>query len=237
MTEDSGRPLVLEDVHGPVMRVRLNRPDHRNAVNGEMMHALGRAFAEAEERQCVVLHISAAGEDFSLGRDHAESPRTGSMKWTKEEWQGMTRGAFGNLGAFSGVSVVEVRGRAYGFGAAITVTADVAIAADDARLAFDEVPLGFAPRRVMSLLYNRLGERRIKELVLTGRSVSAADAFVLGIVTEVAPAAALSAAVEERIAGLVSHDERILRHAKSYLGTLTRMNSSERPLYEGPSTY
>jgi methylglutaconyl-CoA hydratase len=228
---------LLTDIDGPVMRVTLNRPDHRNAVNGEMMRALGDAFRDAEERQCMVIRIAAAGEDFSLGRDHTESPRTGSTKWTRQEWQDMTRGAFGNLAGFSGVSVVEVRGRAYGFGAAITVTADVAIAADDARLAFDEVPMGFAPRRVMSLLYNRLGERRITELVLTGRSVTAQDAFTLGIVTEVAPAASLTAAVDQRVASLLSSDPGIVRHAKRYLAELTRMNSSERPHYEGPSTY
>jgi enoyl-CoA hydratase/carnithine racemase len=149
----------------------------------------------------------------------------------------MTKGAFGNLSTFSGVSVVEVKGRAYGFGAAITVTADIAISADDARLAFDEVPMGFAPRRVMSYLYNRLGERRIKELVLTGRSVPAAEAFVIGIVTELAPAASLKAAADERVASLLTHDPKILRHAKRYLSELTKLNSSERPIYEGPTTY
>lgn len=237
MADNARNPLLLTDLDGPVMRVTLNRPEHRNAVNGDMMLALGHAFQEAEANRCTVIRIAAVGEDFCLGRDHAESPRTGSTRWTKEEWQGMTRGAFGNLGNFSGVSVVEVRGRAYGFGAAITVTADVAIAADDARLAFDEVPMGFAPRRVMSLLYNRLGERRIKELVLTGRSVTAAEALAIGIVTELAPAASVTAAVDERVASLLAHDPRIVKHAKQYLGELTRMNSNERPLYEGPSTY
>jgi enoyl-CoA hydratase/carnithine racemase len=219
------------------MRVTLNRPDHRNAVNGDMMLALGQAFQTAEDNECLVIHLDSVGEDFCLGRDHAESPRHGSTKWTREEWQGMTKGAFGNLANFGGVSVVEVKGRAYGFGAAITTTADVAIAAEDSRLAFDEVPMGFAPRRVMSLLYNRLGERRIKELVLTGRSVNAQDAFAIGIVTELAPSESLAAAAAARVADLVTHDPRIVRHAKRYLGELTRMNSSERPLYEGPSTY
>lgn len=237
MTDEHRTDKVLTHLEGPVMRITLNRPDHRNAVDGDMMRAIARAMEEAEAAECLVIRIDAAGEDFSLGRDHTESPRVGSTKWTKEEWTGFTKGVFGGLSSFSGVSVAEVRGRAYGFGAALTATADVAIAADDARLAFDEVPMGFAPRRVMSGLYNRLGERRIKDLVLTGRSVTAQEAHIIGIVTELAPAASLRSATDLRVESLVSHDPRILRHAKMYLGELTKMTSPERPGWEGPTTY
>ncbi|HVR33036.1 MAG TPA: enoyl-CoA hydratase/isomerase family protein [Acidimicrobiia bacterium] len=229
--------LLLVHHDGPVMNVTFNRPDHRNAVNGVMMRGIADAVRQATAHDCVVIRFAASGEDFSLGRDHAESPRLGSTIWTKDEWRAMTGDAFGSVAGFGGVTVAEVRGRAYGFGAALTTTVDVAIAADDARLAFDEVPMGFAPRRVMSLLFNRLGERRIKELVLTGRSVSAEEAHAIGIVTELAPAASLTAVVDRRVADLVSHDPKILRHAKWYLGELTNMTSVERPAYEGPSTF
>jgi enoyl-CoA hydratase/carnithine racemase len=214
--------------------VKFDRPDHRNAVNGEMMFALADRIEEADAQGSRVLRIEAVGEDFCLGRDHTESPRLGSTVWTEEKWREMTRRAFDAFGSFHGVTVVAVNGRAYGFGAALAVGADVTIAADDSRLAFDEVPMGFAPRRVMTRLFNRLGERRITELVLTGRSVPAAEAFIIGMVTEVVGAQVLKGRTDEVVSTLLRHQPDVLSYAKAYLAGLAAMNPADRRDYEGP---
>lgn len=227
-------PGIITTLDDSVLSVTFDRADHRNTVNGAMMFHLADRIEEAQARGCRVLRIDASGEDFCLGRDHTESPRHGATTWTKDEWRTMTRRAFDAYGTFGGVSVVAVNGRGYGFGSALAVGADVAIAADDARLAFDEVPMGFAPRRVMTRLMNRLGERRISELVLTGRSVTAEDAFTIGMVTEVVGAQVLRNRTDEVVANLLRHEPEVLRYAKRYLSDLAAMNPAERGHYDGP---
>ena len=227
---------LISRFDGPVLHVTLDRPQHRNTVNGAMMFALADRIEAAEAQGCRVLRIDAVGEDFCLGRDHTESPREGSTVWTKDQWREMTRRAFTAFATFSGVKVVSVNGRAFGFGSALAVGADIAIAADDARLAFDEVPMGFAPRRVMTGLINRLGERRLTELVLTGRSVRAADAFVIGMVTEVVGAHVLTARTDEVVARLLRSEPDVLRYAKRYLADLAAMNPADRRNYDGPTS-
>lgn len=234
MTSGEDPRGIITTIADDVLRVTFDRAEHRNTVNGEMMFRLADRIEEAQDAGCRVLCIEAVGEDFCLGRDHTESPRHGATRWTPDEWRTMTRRAFDAFGSFGGVSVVAVNGRGYGFGSALAVGADVAIAADDARLAFDEVPMGFAPRRVMTRLMNRLGERRISELVLTGRSVTAADAFTIGMVTEVVGANVLRSHTQEVVQTLLRAEPEVLRYAKRYLADLAAMNPADRAAYDGP---
>ncbi|TDC52758.1 enoyl-CoA hydratase/isomerase family protein [Jiangella ureilytica] len=223
----TARADLTHELAGTALRITLDRPDHRNAFSGDMMHALVRCLREAEERECAVVSIEAVGEDFCTGRDHNESPKV-STRWTHEQWRAMTKDVFGAFGAFGGATVAAVKGRAAGFGALLATCCDVTIAADDARLAFDEVVLGFAPRGVMSRLFNRLGERRLTELVLTGRSVPGNEAWVLGLVTEHVAPELLAGRLDETVATLTRHDRTILRAAKSYLAELATMNPADR---------
>lgn len=225
---DGGSTDLLMERRGAVMAVTLDRPNHRNAASGVMLRGLARAIEDAESAGCLVVRIDAAGEDFCVGRDHSESPRLGSTRWTADEWRRMTKDVFAALESFGGVVVVGVKGRAYGFGALLAGCADVTLAAESARLAFDEVPMGFAPRGVMSRLFNRLGERRMTELILTGRSVPAPEAAIIGIVTEVVGDDVLASRLDETVATIVRHDENIVRDAKVFLRKLSRMNPSDR---------
>jgi enoyl-CoA hydratase/carnithine racemase len=219
---------VHVDFDNAVARVTIDRPGSKNAVDLGMMRDLGSAMREAEERRCRVLVIGAAGEDFSIGRDHYQSPLADPPGSTNQEWVGSAGGAFEALIGFTGISVASVRGIAFGFGCAVATSADICIAADTARFAFDEVPKGFPPKLVMGGLTGRINARLLLDLVSTGRSVDAQEALRIGIATRVVGGLSLEMAVKELTDTLLRNDEAAVRESKRFIKELAAMDSSAR---------
>ena len=89
------------------------------------------------------------------------------------------------LTGFPGITVAAAQGRALGFGCGVVVQSDIALAAASAELGFDEVHHGTAPAFVMSYLEDHVGPKRALDLIVTGRTLSAAEAEQWGIVTRV----------------------------------------------------
>ena len=113
----------------------------------------------------IVLFITAAGADFSLGRDQGERP----PNMTRAQNTRLIVEANRALAAFPGIAVAAVRGRALGFACGLAVQADITIAAADATLGFDEVHTARPPRFVMSYLADYIGPKRAMDMVVTGR--------------------------------------------------------------------
>jgi methylglutaconyl-CoA hydratase len=101
---------------------------------------------------------------------------------------------------------------------------DVAVAAEGARFSFPEILAGYAPTIVMSWLPRLIPRRRAFEMVTTGEWVDAAVALRDGLISELVPAHALAARVDERIAGLSRLPPTALRDVKAFLGRTRAMD-------------
>ena len=179
--------LTLESVGEHVRLIRLNRPEASNALNTQMGRDLVRYFEELaldpRGLRCVVL--TGAGEKaFCAGGDLKERRGMTDEAWTRQHviFERMARALLDCPVPIIGA----VNGAAYGGGCEIAACCDFLYAAETARFALTEVTLGIMPGSGgTQTLPRAMGERRAKELILTGRPFSAAQARDWRLVNEV----------------------------------------------------
>jgi len=209
-----------------VARLELRRPAEGNAFTaammGEMVAALKRAGAEAD-----ILVITAAGADFSLGRDRKE----GLGKLTPYEAFRLITELNGALATVPGIVLSAVQGRAFGFAVGMIMRSDLALAADDARFALDEVKLGIPPMFIMAEILEHLSPKAAADIVLSSREFDAAEAREIGVVSRVVAAAGLRAVTDALVAELKSRDPAVLRASKRYLGAVREVPRAARPAF------
>jgi len=178
---------VLEPVlQGRVLRVTLNRPDKRNALNSELCLELTRVLDQAAADASVgAILLCANGPVFCAGMDLDEiGPSTTEAIDIAHE-QLFTIGA-----RLSKPMVAAVGGAALGGGAGLVANCHVVVASQAANFGLTEIRLGLWPFLVYRAVSAALGERRTTELALTGRIFAAAEARELGLVHEVVQDAA-----------------------------------------------
>ena len=190
---------------GTVTTVRLNRPASSNALNTRMGEDLVDCFEriamDAGATRCIVL-TGSGDKAFCAGGDLKERRGMTDDTWRRQHviFERMVRALLD-----CPVPVIgAVNGAAYGGGCEIAACCDFLYAADGARFALTEVTLGILPGGGGTQTVARaVGERRAKELILTGRPFSAAQAQEWGLVNAVFPSDSLLAeavATAERIA-------------------------------------
>ncbi len=183
-------PVLLSSVADRVATLTLNRPEKRNALNGELVEALDEAVAAAgsDERVGVVV-LTGAGPDFCSGADLAELQRISEMGYEENLRDARALGAlFTRMRRLPKPVIAAVRGRALAGGCGLATACDIVLAADDAQLGYPEVHLGFVPALVMTILRRKVTESKAFELVARGARFDAREAERIGLVTRVLPA-------------------------------------------------
>ena len=210
--------IKVEDRGGGLLLMMLNRPEVANALNTQMGRDLLAFFddinsAPAQARSIV---LSGAGERaFCAGGDLKE--RNGM---TDEAWQDQHLLFERMVRAFIGCPVPvigAVNGAAYAGGCELALCCDFIYAADTARFALTEVTLGIMPGAGgTQSLPRAVGERRAKEIILTGRPFSAQEAYQWGMVNRLCtPGNVVEEALEtaRRIADNAPISVRQAKHA------------------------
>ena len=197
--------LILDRRDNGILLVTLNRPEAANAMNTQLgldLMALFEGFSVDLEGLRVVI-VTGQGRAFCAGGDLKQ--RNGM---TDEAWQAQHLIFERMLRAILACPIpviAAVNGAAYGGGCEIAAAADFVYASTNARFALTEVTLGIMPGAGGTQnLPRAVGERRAKELILSGLPFSADEAAAWGLVNRVVPAAQLmeaTLAIAERIAG------------------------------------
>jgi enoyl-CoA hydratase/carnithine racemase len=177
-------PLVESSRDGHVALCRLNRPETRNALSGELMEELAAAvdgFDADPEIRCVV--IAGSDEVFASGADiRALRERT-----FEEALRHPAASFWRRLAACKTPLVAAVSGFALGGGCELALLCDLIVASDTAEFGQPEITLGIIPGGGGTQRLARvLGKQRAMELVLTGRRIDAREAERLGLVNAVA---------------------------------------------------
>jgi enoyl-CoA hydratase/carnithine racemase len=192
-----GRVLALRE--GPVTTLVIDRPEKHNALTWEMVAELRRALAEAEgdRTQRVVVLRGAGGRAFCAGADLRAmgGGAEGVESLARHRGRGELAELFRELwrGRLPVVGVVE--GWALGGGFGLAMACDLVVASKSACFGLPEVRVGLWPFLVTMPLLRVLPPRRVLELMLTARRLSAEEAAAWGLVTEVASPERLEAAV------------------------------------------
>jgi len=177
---------------GPVLRLRLDRPERRNAVTDPMVDALiGTIEAAGSDESIRVIELTGTGEHFCSGFDlgqrggGAETPRAGSTQ-RRMRWQ--VNRLIPTMLETQTPIVTAAHGWVIGLGLHVLLASDFAVVADDARLRAPFATMGFTPDSGGSWLIPRLaGIARAKELIMLGREISGTQAADWGMVHRAVP--------------------------------------------------
>ena len=205
----------------------LNRPEALNALSFSIIRELGEAFEEAASGDARVLLITGAGDRaFCAGADIKElRHRTVHEEKAATEFG---QRALARLDTLPIPSVALINGYAFGGGLEIALAATFRIAGPGAKMGMPEVKLGLIPGYGGTQRLPRLiGESRALDMILTGRTVDAAEAERIGLVNRVAEGDLIEAglAFARRFTG---YSLPILRYAREAV-----QRSLDNPIGEG----
>jgi enoyl-CoA hydratase/carnithine racemase len=182
-----------------VMMATLNRPAAANSINAQLGTELMTMFEalnlDANETRCVVL-TGAGDRAFCAGADLKERRDMSDDTWTRQHliYERMVRAILGCPIPI----IAAVNGAAYGGGCELALACDFIYAAQHARFALTEVTLGIMPGAGgTQTLARAAGERRAKEIILTGKPFTADEAQQWGVVNRTFPGAELIPAAIE----------------------------------------
>jgi enoyl-CoA hydratase/carnithine racemase len=210
--------------------ISLNRPQAMNAINMLMRREL-RETLEALRRDADVGAAVLTGSGpkaFSAGMDLREFAETNAnvpitemrrFRWEQNE----------GIAAFDKPIIAAVNGLAIGGGVELALLCDIVLASEDASFAFAEIKRGLMPGNGgTQRLARRIGKPRALEMILTGRTVAAAEALAIGLAEYVVPGAELLDRAVALAARMAANAPVAVRSAKSAV-----QRGAELPLEEG----
>lgn len=179
------RYILVESSQG-VKTITLNRPEKRNSLSPELIDELTQALTEAIECDCGVIILTGAGSAFCSGLDmeHLETMNARTADEHRADSENMAR-VLRTLYEFPKPIIAAVNGPAIAGGMGLATLCDFTLAVPDARFGYTEVRVGFIPAIVATFLARQVGEKRTRELLLSGRILKADEAMRLGLVTRI----------------------------------------------------
>ena len=161
---------ILYEMRDGVARITLNRPDKRNALDGEIVAELKAAFsASAADDACRVVLLTGAGTDFCSGADLANLGKTVQNSLLDNMTDARaTADLFLMMRNHPRPVIAAVQGRALAGGCGIATACDIILASQSAQFGYPEVNIGFVPAMVMAILRRSVSEKAAFELVVTG---------------------------------------------------------------------
>jgi methylglutaconyl-CoA hydratase len=217
---------ILYELRGGVARITLNRPDKRNALDGEIVAELKAAFsASASDDACRVVLLTGAGTDFCSGADLANLEKTAQNSVLDNMADARsTADLFLMMRNHPRPVIAAVQGRALAGGCGIATACDIILAAQSAQFGYPEVNIGFVPAMVMAILRRSVSEKAAFELVVTGETVSAARAHDLGLVHRVFADDQFSSEVESYVVKLAAKSASAVMLSKRLLYNMDSMS-------------
>jgi len=203
---------LLYDVRDTVAFVTINRPDKRNALNDRVMAELGDAAGRIAGDEAVrgAILTGAGDKAFVAGADIADLARQGAMDGKERALRGQA--VLRRLETCGKPVVAAVNGYALGGGCELAMACHLRIAAETATFGQPEVRLGIAPGYGGTQRLPRLVGRAIAlHLLLSGETIDAPEAYRIGLVNKVVPAAELLAESERMLRGILAHAPLALR--------------------------
>ena len=215
-----------------VGRITFARPP-LNVFNIEMMREIGAALGECAQREIVAIVFDAdkSCRSFSAGvaiEEHVQD--------TIFQMLDTFHSIFRSLEQLAKPAIALVDGAALGGGCELVAACDIVIASDRSRFGQPEIKLGVFPPVAAVLLPLVIGEKRARELVLTGEIIDAVEAARLGLCNHVVPSAHLEPKLLEVLAKLRELSGTSLAFARQALD-LGRGRSIEAALNEQENIY
>jgi methylglutaconyl-CoA hydratase len=207
----------------PFATIKLNRPEKRNAISYELIADLLGALKEVAVSDARALILTGEGQAFCSGMDLDDLKGLigRSPEQNLEDSKTMAE-LFRAVYEFPKPTIAAVNGAAIAGGAGLATLCDFTLAAPEAKFGYTEVRIGFLPAIVSTFLLRQIGEKQARELLLTGKIISAEEAFRMGLINEIVPVSSLLSRTEELARQLAENSPASLSATKKLLRELTR---------------
>lgn len=180
---------LLVKSFSPHLRVHINRPEKRNALNRTVVEELTGLLELAEtDNRIKTVTLSGEGDAFCSGADleYLLELRKFDADRNKEDSRNLAR-MYHTLYALPKPVIALVNGPAVAGGCGLASACDIIIASEQAKFGYPEVRIGFVAAIVSIFLIRQIGERKAKELLLTGKLIPAEEAYRIGLVNRIVP--------------------------------------------------
>jgi enoyl-CoA hydratase/carnithine racemase len=219
----AGGKLLLDSPAEAVVRLRINNPERRNALDHEILDAIAEIVPRLDhgiETRCLL--ITGAPPVFSAGYDIASIPSETFERDAEALVAHPFQAAIEALDNYPWPTVAAINGHCIGGGLELAVTCDLRVCAAGAKLGMPPVKLGLVYSHTgLRKFLDTIGVARTKELFLTGRNFDAARAAEIGLIHEVVDDDRLEAVAVELAAEIAANAPLSMRGNKSAIDLLT----------------
>lgn len=214
---------ILVEESASIRTITLNRPERRNAMTPDMQTELISALEEATSSGCRLVVLTGAGKTFCSGLDlsslHAAVNTSAADH--RDDAERIAR-LFFSLYELPIPTIAAVRGAAIAGGAGLAFLCDFTLATPESKFGFTEVRIGFVPALVSAFLALQIGDKRSRDLLLTGRLFDAEEAHSLGLVNEIVVPEELARSVGTLADVLIANSPQSLKATKQLLAQQNR---------------
>jgi 2-(1,2-epoxy-1,2-dihydrophenyl)acetyl-CoA isomerase len=222
--DEKETPMTYENItlerRDGVATLTLNRPNAANSIDIPLARELmDAAIACDDDPEVRAVILTGAGSMFSAGGDLRSFAAAGSgISSRLKELTAYLHAAISRLARMDAPVIAAVNGMAAGAGFSLAVAADLAVASETAGFVMAYTNAGLVPDGSSTFfLPRRIGDRRARELMLTNRRLSAAEALEWGIVNQVVPADQLTATAAKLAQTLAAGPTRSFGAVKTLL--------------------
>jgi enoyl-CoA hydratase len=221
---------ILVSRNERVATITLNRPKALNALNSQVMHEVTSAAAELDGDSGVgAIILTGSEKAFAAGADIKEMADLSFAEVYSSDFFAL----WGKFAATRTPTIAAVAGYALGGGCELAMMCDLLIAADTAKFGQPEIKLGVLPGMGGSQRLTRaIGKAKAMDLILTGRTIDAAEAERSGLVSRVVPADALLDEANATAATIAGMSLSAARMAKEAVNRAFESTLAEGLLYE-----
>jgi enoyl-CoA hydratase/carnithine racemase len=216
--------IVVTEDRGAVRHVVLNRPEKRNAMNQDLLGALGEALREAaadSDVHCVVLR--GEGPVFSAGVDLVELAQSAGRPGHLRPFRKVFLDCANVCEEMAKPVVCQIHRTCVGGALEVALGCDLRVASSDAQFGLPEVKFGLIPDVGGSTrLPAVVGLGRAKELIMTARTIDAAEAERIGLVNRVVAPEALEQATQALVDELLANSHVAVGRAKRVIDASAR---------------
>ncbi len=216
--------IVETEDRGAVRHIVLNRPEKRNAMNQELLRALGGALRDASAEECVhCVVLRGEGPVFSAGVDLVELAQSAATPGHLRHFRQVFLDCPNLAEAMTKPVVCQIHRTCVGGALEVALGCDLRIASSDAQLGLPEVKFGIIPdvggsTRMPAVI----GLGRAKELIMTGRTIDASEAERIGLVNRVVAPEQLEQATQALVDELLANSHVAVGRAKRVIDASAR---------------
>ena len=224
-------PGVLLEQRGPVFWITINRPEKRNAMNGEVIAGISEGYrlAHANPDVRVIVLTGAGDKAFCAGADLLNTGAAFAADFAKPNV------AYADLLRLSQTAtkpaIARVNGTCMAGGMGLLCMTDMAVATESAVFGLPEVKVGVFPMQVLSLLQSIAPPRLVNEWCITGEPFGADVAKAAGLLNHVVPAAELDTKVDWLISRIIDKSPTAILRGKYAMHAIAAMSFEQSIAY------